>query len=64
MTRGEKGMGFRNVKDRMKGRKVGKEQLLPVCIALFLAAIGLSVAMTLGLQACSAGLRGMIGGAA
>lgn len=53
----EKGMGFRNVKDRLKGRKVGKEQLLPVCIALFLAAIGLSVAMTLGLQACSAGLR-------
>ena len=57
-------MGFRNVKDRLKGRKVGKEQLLPVCIALFLAAIGLSVTMTLGLQACSAGLRGMIGGAA
>ncbi|BDE94845.1 hypothetical protein [Raoultibacter timonensis] len=57
-------MGFRNVKNRLKGRKVGKEQLLPVCIALFLVAIGLSVVMTLALQACSSGLSSMIGGAA
>lgn len=57
-------MGIKGIKNRLKGQKVGKEQILPVCAALFLIAIGLSVVMTLGLQTCSSSLRGLIGGAA
>lgn len=50
--------------ERFFKQKITKEQLLPVCLVLFFIAIGLSVVMTLGLQACSSGLESMIGGAA
>lgn len=57
-------MRLKDLIGRARARKVGKDEVVPVCIVLFLLAIGLSVAMTLGLQACTGGLGMLlIGGA-